>query len=469
MAPKLQRREFLTRGASALPVLAHAGFAQARSPEPENEATRLVADPQHVLDLPSGFSYRILSRSGDPMSDGYRTPGNPDGMGIFRGAPGELVLMRNHEIMPGDFSGGPYAQGQAIAKEAYDPDGFGGVTRVVLDEHTCEVRSSNLVLTGTHWNCAGGLSPWGWLSCEELFAPNHGYVFLCPSDANTVQPARPIKAYGRFRHEAATTDPDSLIAFLTEDIADAAFYRFVPHDRAAPFDGTLQALAVKGNPRFDTAGMALHDRMPIHWVDVPNPDPDEDTVRLQAHEAGAAIFRRNEGLWLHGDELFLCATAGGPIGRGQIFRVRHRPEADAHLELIAHTTDPEVLDMPDNLTVSPHGQLYAAEDGLDGNFLRRITMAGRVVDFARNALSTSEFAGPCFAPDGKTMFVNIQHNGLTLAITGPFEEFGKHAAPASAATNPTHAWSDGLAGIAGGLAILALAALRRRKTLVSAA
>ena len=34
--------------------------------------------------------------------------------------------------------------------------------------------------------------------------------------------------------------------------------------------------------------------------------------------------------------------------------------------------------------------------------------------------NTSEFAGPTFARDGKTFFVNIQGAGLTFAIWGPF-------------------------------------------------
>ncbi len=36
--------------------------------------------------------------------------------------------------------------------------------------------------------------------------------------------------------------------------------------------------------------------------------------------------------------------------------------------------------------------------------------------------NTSEFAGPTFAPDGKTFFVNIQGAGLTFAIWGPFQQ-----------------------------------------------
>ena len=38
----------------------------------------LVRDPKGVLDLPEGFGYRVLQRTGDAMSDGYRVPGRPD-------------------------------------------------------------------------------------------------------------------------------------------------------------------------------------------------------------------------------------------------------------------------------------------------------------------------------------------------------------------------------------------------------
>ena len=40
----------------------------------------LIPDPQGILDLPKGFSYRVISRSGDMMDDGLLLPGKPDGM-----------------------------------------------------------------------------------------------------------------------------------------------------------------------------------------------------------------------------------------------------------------------------------------------------------------------------------------------------------------------------------------------------
>ena len=46
----------------------------------------LVTDPEGILDLPEGFSYKILDSAGDVMSDGYSVPDLPDGMGAFAGA-----------------------------------------------------------------------------------------------------------------------------------------------------------------------------------------------------------------------------------------------------------------------------------------------------------------------------------------------------------------------------------------------
>jgi secreted PhoX family phosphatase len=88
---------------------------------------------------------------------------------------------------------------------------------------------------------------------------------------------------------------------------------------------------------------------------------------------------------------------------------------------VAEADVSDALDMPDNLCVSPHGELYVAEDGGGGNYIRRIDLDGSVVPFARNVLSESEIAGLCFSPDGRTLFANLQQDGLTLAIRGPFE------------------------------------------------
>src|SRR3546814_6551889 len=92
-----------------------------------------------------------------------------------------------------------------------------------------EVKSEHLSLAGTAINCAGGVTPWGsWLSCEEAFLDSdkpHGYVFEVPASARGMVDPLPLKALGRFRHEAAAVDPRTGIVYLTEDRDDGLFYR----------------------------------------------------------------------------------------------------------------------------------------------------------------------------------------------------------------------------------------------------
>lgn len=341
------------------------------------------------MQLAPGFTGRILQAATDTLSDGSPVPEFPDGMACFEGPGDTWILMRNHEIS----------------------DGGGGVTRLVLARDTLEVLSSGWALRGTDRNCAGGPSPWGWLSCEEV--PS-GRVFLCPTLEGSEASPRPIPGYGRFRHEAAAIHPQTLRAYLTEDDSHGCLYRFAPTDAAAdPFAGRLQALKVAGVDGFDTDDMALGDRVGVEWIDID--DPQANTA-AQGFARGAARVVRGEGIWESEGVLYLVSTCGGPGSNGQIFRLDDAPDG-ATLEVIADASAGD-LDMPDNITVSPWGQVFLAEDGGGTNFLRTITPAGEVAPFAAN--DDSEFAGVCFSPDGKTLFVNIQGAGLTLAITGPF-------------------------------------------------
>lgn len=425
MSPSIfSRRAFLWSGGAAACAGAGAWLLPrvfAARPAREPRPVHLVADLQGILDLPPGFRYELLERAGETMSDGYRVPGRPDGMACFAGAAGTWVLMRNHELSLGELRHSPFlGSTQALPKELYDSEAVGGVSRVVVDAKSLKRVSSNLVLSGTVRNCAGGISPWGWLSCEESTLPGHGYVFLCGSEHARLAPPQPIRSYGRFNHEAAVVDPRDHVAYLTEDRREGCFYRFVPTQKSRPFEGKLQALKRKGVARFDTASaMRVGEAVEIEWVDLPESDPREDDLRLQAQERGAALVRRGEGLWWSEERVYFSATAGGARKSGQIFAIERRQGQEA-LVLLAEASDPERLDHPDNLSLSPWGHLFIAEDGDAGNFIRYLDERGELFTFARNALSGSELAGLCFSPDGRALFVNIQAQGLTLAITGPF-------------------------------------------------
>lgn len=442
----LSRRTFLRGALAAAPLAslwrrraAAAGFGE------------LVSDPAGLLDLPPGFSYKIIDRLGDAMTDGYLVPGAPDGMACFPGPEGTWILMRNHELGVGGPGGwSPVAVGMPAPAHAYDPEARGGVTRVVIDPTTLEAVTSNLVLFGTIRNCGGGISPWGWLTCEEDVSDGHGYVFLCPIDADTVQPPRRIDGYGRYMHEGSVIDPATMIAYLTEDRIDSCLYRFVPASPSTPFDGQLQALRVVGADGFDTGeGVEVGASWQVAWVDVDDATPAGDTCRDEAIGRGAAAFRRGEGIWWHGGAVYFTATGGGPIGAGQLFRLD--PDGDGGtLTLIAQSEDLAFLDGIDGVTVAPWGDVFLCEDGEGAKHIRMIDAEGHVSDFARKQDDDGELAGACFSPDGRVLFVNLMKEGITVAITGPFPQVvpaGEPVPPiAPPPAPPTH--PDGAGGMA---------------------
>jgi secreted PhoX family phosphatase len=417
----LGRRNFMTTSGSATLGLALATLVtrkQARA----SDFGALVPDPKGILNLPAGFSYRILEAKGNTMTDGYRVPGRPDGMACFAGPNNTLILMRNHEVTRGDASNGPYKGGQKVHKNSYDPKGMGCVTRLVVSASTFGRISSNLVLTGTVRNCGGGPSPWGWISCEENIEINgayrHGYAFLCRTDKTTVQPPVRLNGYGRFNHEAVAVDPSNYHAYLTEDRSDGCLYRFVPNNMGQPFVGKLQALKVVGEDQYNTDDMTVGEAVDVEWVDIVSPDPNSDTVRSQAHAKGAAIILRGEGIWFFEGQIYICSTSGGQNGGGHVFRLIDGDSPT--LELMVASPGLDVLDSPDNITMAPWGELFLVEDGDGEDCIRYVTDHGEILPFACNVGSSSEFAGVCFSPNGAAMFVNLQTDGLTLVVTGPF-------------------------------------------------
>lgn len=409
---KMMRRSFV-QGCLSLGAGITTGAVVGCSKSPASAGTRLgelTPDPDQILELPEGFRYVVLETSGDEMDDGHPVGDRPDGMACFEGGDGRWILMRNHEVDVGN----------SDPSVAYDPNMVGGVSRVVVDKDSLRRVSSNYVLIGTTRNCAGGPSPWGWLSCEESEDARHGYVFLCNTSAEKTEKPQRAPALGRFKHEAAAVDPKTEIIYLTEDQRQSAFYRHVP--RSGPFEGQLQALKIKDRDRVLLSdGLAVGDRFEVEWVDVEDPEAQQESCAAQAFALGAAEVNRGEGCWYFDGSVFFVSTEGGPRGLGQVFRLDPGGASDT-LTLIAQAEDEDSFVNPDNITVSPAGEVFVVEDNNGPNHIWRIGPNGEVEVFARNALNggTSELCGVCFSPDGSVMFVNIQEEGLTLAITGPF-------------------------------------------------
>ncbi len=456
----LNRRRFLqsVTAAAAAPAITFGCRSAVKTGAP------LSADPARIIDVPEGFSYSVVSRRGDAMTDGLTVPGAHDGMAAFDGENGRIILVRNHELTSQSGNAGPYGEQlkqlpEALKSRLYDRGDdrspcLGGTTTTIYDPASGRTERQFLSLGGTDINCAGGKTPWGsWLSCEESFSAagadrsnrdtpifrdkHHGYVFEVPASATELVQAVPLKDMGRFEHEAAAVHEPTGIVYLTEDRWHSLFYRFLPNTPGELHKGgRLQALAVLGRPalkthNWDKADVSVGDAMAVHWVDLENVNSDKNDLRLRGAAAGATTFARGEGLTAAGDQFAFTCTIGGPDRLGHVFNYKPSPfEGGAReqgepgeLTLIAEADQNSLLKNCDNLTMAPWGDLIVCEDTGDSTdhcALVGIRPDGSQYLVANNAYSDSELAGVCFSPDGKTLFVNIQYPGMTVAITGPW-------------------------------------------------
>jgi secreted PhoX family phosphatase len=465
----MSRRSFLRGSASVGSGLLLGGLGGARLLSAAGATPALVAaigplqpDPAGRLDLPAGYSYRVVTKAGRsmPAPQTGLVPGRPDGTAAFAGLGGNVHLVQNHE--QGRTADFPVVAASSLT---YDPGATGGTTTIVVDGDN-RLVDQTVSLAGTLLNCSGGPTPWGtWLSGEESeqranahFAEHHGYVFeVDPLDpASNVDP-QPLTALGRFPHECAAVDPERGHVYLTEDAVqpNGLFYRFTPVTlpnslHSLRDGGLLEAMKVRGADdlsSYQTVGTTLD----VRWVEVPDPSAltmgstrkqftyvDRTNRRAPVTHVGegGAITRSHkfEGLsWKDGKAHVVCSFARTTDPKdwsrgahdGQIWS--YDPAAstltlDVYFRLNTQPSGArrDQPDGPDNIAGNPHGGFVVSEDGGGVQHLLFVTADGRKRVFARNALSVSEFTGVTFSPDGSTLFANIQDEGFTFAITGPF-------------------------------------------------
>jgi secreted PhoX family phosphatase len=444
----------------------------------------LQDDPKGILALPTGFKYTIVTRAGETTLDGKagKTPSNHDGTAAFAAAKGRIRLVQNHELSSHTTPlGVPHVRGTV-----YDPGApnAGGCT-VIETDSSGRNHGEWVGISGTLVNCAGGPTPWGsWLTCEETetkagtawtgggtsgaYEKDHGYVFeVFPGDSARQLP-KPIKAFGRYAHEALAVSPDRRHVYLSEDASGPTglFYRWTAPrgvklgpgaaNQLGPNAGVLEAMQIRmddGSVLPDVAYVTsaqLGRPFRVTWVEVPDRDAQTTSVRKQFTDGQVTrgkkfegVFGTDTGAYIVNSFAFGAADLPADAVKhdGLVWYYDYRAETIALVTYFPHQATAETgaaarftdltFDGPDNVTVTPWGTLVLAEDGVGASHVLSSVPGGPTYAIARNQLNIgtaaapeySEFTGPTFSPDGKVLFVNIQVPGITLAVTGPWERY----------------------------------------------
>ena len=305
------------------------------------------------------------------MDDGRRIPPLHDGMAAFAGENGRVVLVRNHEI----------GVGVAFDAPTYDSQAGGGTTTTVFDPATEKVVSTRVSLSGTIAQLRRRADAVGLVAdvrgkrrrsdgaAGTRFHSSTG----TSSKSRTIatSDAKPIKAHGLLRarggrHRSANRHR------LSDTGSDAG--RPLPlhsedRDKLAE-GGRLQMLAVDGRsgvryqPRATlrarrTTSTGSTSRNRIGRTSAARSGYGMGVLQ-QGLDRGGAIFSRLEGAIFGDGRLYVTATDGGDAKMGQVWEIDPRRD---RLRLVFESPGAPVLNMPDNLTLSPRGGLVLCEDG----------------------------------------------------------------------------------------------------------
>lgn len=373
----LNRRNFLQHAIVALTSGATIGRAASSANILEQS---LIFDAEHKASLPKGSRLRIVAKSGQVVpGSSYRWHAAPDGGACFATEKGGWIYVSNSEMS----------------------QGRGGVGALRFDAQT-NVVDAYSILQNTSRNCAGGRSLWNtWLSCEEN--GEQGQVYEC--DPFGKKTARVLPALGSFNHEAVAMDPDTGIAYLTEDAKDGCLYRFIPLRLGDLSEGQLQVAV-------------LQERNTLAWLPVLDPAAKQSPLRHQRPEA--ARFQGGEGIVYGNEKIFFTTKHDNRVWSLDLKSQQLTIEYDASLYL-----NP-VLSGVDNIEVSPNGELLIAEDGGDMQIVALTTHGKALPLITLHEQDESEITGPAFSPDGSKLYFSSQRgfsgeseDGITYELSLP--------------------------------------------------
>ena len=314
---------------------------------------------------------------------------------------------------------------------------------------------------GTLANCSGGVTPWGTiLTCEEnydgfvgernhktgeriiskydigwttfLNYPPEHYGWVVEVDPKTGKAQKHI-ALGRCSHECATVQELSdgrLVVYSGDDAVDQCIYKFIGSKPGSLSEGTLYV----ANTRLGKwESLKYEDSKVLQKL-----FKDQTDVLIRLREAarylGGTALDRPEDIDidpLNGNVLIsLTNNFAKKNYYGSILKIVEDNNDHASLTFKAETHlaggEETGFACPDNMAFDLAGNLWFTSDMSgslmnqepyeafknNGLFLvpRSGDQAGQVIQIA-SAPTDAELTGPWFAPDGKTLFLSVQHPG----------------------------------------------------------
>ena len=313
---------------------------------------------------------------------------------------------------------------------------------------------------GTLGNCAGGVTPWRTvLTCEENFhffygdvrfengrrihekgtligwdryldhPPEH-YGWVVEIDPFTGA-ANKLTALGRFAHEGATVTlarDGRPVVYMGDDKTDEHIYKFIGDEPGSLAQGTLYA-ADTDRGRWLPLSLDKDIRLREAFS-----TQTELLIRTReaAKLAGGTPQDRPEDIEIdpHSGAVLIALTKHSLRPYGSILRLAEKDNDPAAEEFVADTFlaggTENGFACPDNLAFDPRGNLWLCTDiasyelygppyvSFKNNGLFHIPMSGPRAGMPVQVASAppgAEFTGPTFSPDGRTLFLSVQHPG----------------------------------------------------------
>jgi secreted PhoX family phosphatase len=317
---------------------------------------------------------------------------------------------------------------------------------------------------GTHSNCSGGITPWKtFITCEENYDSCFGETIYDENNVASHKPswlgwenfynyppehygwvveinpkdgtAQKHIALGRFAHECCTLyelEDKRVVAYTGDDKNSEHLYKFVSSKPSSLKEGTLYV-----------ADTINEKWLALDWESQPvlkDKFKDQTEVLIRVREAskllGATPLNRPEDIEIDPitGNIFISLTNNIPKNdfHGAILKIEETNGKFDALTFKASTYKVggavNGFSCPDNLAFDLSGNLWITSD-MSGSAMNREDKpymafknnslfviprygkdSGKVIRVA-SAPKDAELTGPWFSPDGKTLFLSVQHPG----------------------------------------------------------